>query len=135
MSSVADLKFIIKKYLLASFIMTNLPSQTDETAIFPKLTKTDLMEFQFSSWYPRFSGVSIRSSIIRPLADEFCQYLTSEGVFIPEGSEDLCVIKFIALILFTIAFSAQHTVRYQTTKKITEGRKMYQKLLLSLFPN
>ncbi|KAK7694590.1 hypothetical protein QCA50_001776 [Cerrena zonata] len=58
---------------------------------FPHLTPHHILAFQFSSWYPHFSSHSIKSTIIRPLSEEFREYLDSEGVFIPEGAEDLPV--------------------------------------------
>lgn len=58
------------------------------TSIFPKLRREDILEFQFSSWYPRFKSISIKSTVISPLSDEFCRYLRSDGVFVPHGSEN-----------------------------------------------
>ncbi|TFY74924.1 hypothetical protein EWM64_g9087 [Hericium alpestre] len=56
---------------------------------FPPLTRKDVMSFQFSAWYPIFSSISIKSTIIRPLSIEFRSYLDAESVFLPEGSEDV----------------------------------------------
>ncbi|KAJ6619454.1 D123-domain-containing protein [Mycena sp. CBHHK59/15] len=58
---------------------------------FPKLTSSDVLQFQFSSWYPTFSHVSIKSTIIRPLPQDFLDYLihADDGVYVPEGSDDL----------------------------------------------
>jgi hypothetical protein len=50
------------------------------------------LSFQFSCWYPKFSKITIKSHIIRPLSREFCEYLDSDGVFVPEGSEDVLVV-------------------------------------------
>ncbi|KAJ7147470.1 D123-domain-containing protein [Mycena crocata] len=55
---------------------------------FPELTASDILRFQFSSWYPVFSSTSIRSTVI-PLPQAFVDYLHSDGVYIPEGSGDL----------------------------------------------
>ncbi|KAJ6559239.1 D123-domain-containing protein [Mycena vulgaris] len=55
----------------------------------PELTAADILRFQFSSWYPIFSSLSIRSTIIRPLPQEFLDYLHSDGVYVPEGSDDV----------------------------------------------
>ncbi|KAG1749234.1 D123-domain-containing protein [Suillus lakei] len=57
--------------------------------IFPLQTPDYLLSFQFSSWYPTFSFVSIRSTIIRPLDQAFKEYLDSDGIFVPEGSENV----------------------------------------------
>ncbi|KAF9468578.1 D123-domain-containing protein [Collybia nuda] len=59
------------------------------TGIFPKLSSSYILSFQFSSWYTIFANVSIKSTIIRPLSQEFRDYLDADGVFIPEGSEDV----------------------------------------------
>lgn len=65
---------------------------SDTLDLFPLQTPSYILSFQFSSWYPAFSDVSIKSTVIRPLSDEFKQYLESESVFVPEGSEDACVV-------------------------------------------
>jgi hypothetical protein len=65
------------------------------TTLFPRLTRTYLLAFQFSSWYPKFSQISIKSSVVRPLSGEFRAYLDSDGVFAPRTAEDeLCVLSF-----------------------------------------
>lgn len=68
-----------------------MPTAISQPTLFPSLTADGLLAFQFSSWYPRFSSHSIKSTIIRPLNEEFLDYLRSDGVFLPEGSEDLSV--------------------------------------------
>ncbi|KAH7920975.1 D123-domain-containing protein [Leucogyrophana mollusca] len=57
--------------------------------LFPPITPDYLLSFQFSSWYPKFSHISIKSTIIRPLDQAFRDYLDSDGVFVPKGSGDL----------------------------------------------
>ncbi|KAF5382611.1 hypothetical protein D9615_002969 [Tricholomella constricta] len=59
------------------------------TSLFPPQTPSYILSFQFSSWYPHFSDLSIKSTIIRPLSQEFRDYLEADGVFVPEGSEDV----------------------------------------------
>ena len=59
--------------------------------IFPPLTRADVLAFQFSSWYPTFSALSIKSTIIRPVPDGLHTYLNADGVFLPEGSVDVFV--------------------------------------------
>ncbi|KAF8133914.1 D123-domain-containing protein [Boletus edulis] len=56
--------------------------------MFPQFNASYILAFQFSSWFPSFSSMSIRSTIIRPLDQSFKSYLESDGVFVPEGSED-----------------------------------------------
>ncbi|KAG6836107.1 hypothetical protein H0H93_011334, partial [Arthromyces matolae] len=56
--------------------------------LFPLQTASYILSFQFSSWYPHFANLSIKSTIIRPLSQDFRDYLNSDGVFVPEGSED-----------------------------------------------
>ncbi|KAI9462262.1 cytoplasmic protein [Boletus coccyginus] len=58
------------------------------SSIFPQFNASYILAFQFSSWFPAFSSISIKSTIIRPLDQEFKNYLESDGVFVPEGSED-----------------------------------------------
>jgi len=59
--------------------------------LFPLQTRDYILSFQFSKWYPIFSDVSIKSTIIRPLSKEFKDYLGADGVFVPVGSENQCV--------------------------------------------
>jgi hypothetical protein len=47
------------------------------------------LAFQFSSWYPKFSHISLKSTIIRPLPSDFREYLESDGVFVPGEDDDL----------------------------------------------
>lgn len=63
----------------------------DSESLFPAQSTSYILSFQFSSWYPTFSSVSIKSTIIRPLSSEFRDYLDADGVFVPEGSEDVSV--------------------------------------------
>ncbi|KAG2123314.1 D123-domain-containing protein [Suillus cothurnatus] len=57
--------------------------------IFPVQTPDYLLSFQFSSWYPTFTSISVKSTIIRPLDQVFKEYLDSDGIFVPEGSENV----------------------------------------------
>ena len=59
--------------------------------LFPSTSPSYILAFQFSSWYPIFKKDSIKSTVIRPLSDEFREYLNAEGIFIPDGSEDALV--------------------------------------------
>lgn len=61
---------------------------TSKLELFPPLTSKDVLDCQFSSWYPKFSRVSIKSTVIKPLPDNFLDYLQSDGVFAPKGSDD-----------------------------------------------
>ncbi|KAI6119972.1 D123-domain-containing protein [Pisolithus croceorrhizus] len=58
---------------------------------FPCLTPDYILAFQFSNWYPSFTRVSPKSTIIRPLGEDFKHYLESDSIFVPEGSEDVVV--------------------------------------------
>ncbi|KAF8501097.1 D123-domain-containing protein [Russula emetica] len=58
------------------------------TISWPILSREDVIAFQFSSWFPTFSSLSIKSTII-PLTDDFRSYLEADGVFVPTGSENL----------------------------------------------
>jgi len=61
----------------------------DENATwFPIQTHSYILSFQFSRWYPLFVKQTIKSTIIRPLPTGFQEYLTSDGIFVPEGFED-----------------------------------------------
>ncbi|EMD39806.1 hypothetical protein CERSUDRAFT_121986 [Gelatoporia subvermispora B] len=66
-----------------------MPTAVTTPTLFPSLTRDALLAFQFSSWYSRFSSLSIKSTIIRPLSQEFREYLDSDGVFVPDGAEDV----------------------------------------------
>ncbi|KXN88223.1 hypothetical protein AN958_07682 [Leucoagaricus sp. SymC.cos] len=60
----------------------------ENSAWFPIQTRSYILSFQFSEWYPRFAKQTIKSTIIRPVPAGFQEYLTSDGIFVPEGSED-----------------------------------------------
>lgn len=68
-------------------------------SLFPVLTPSYILAFQFSSWYPTFSKHSIKSTIVRPLSEDFREYLNADGVFVPEGSEDALVFEPSTTIL------------------------------------
>ena len=65
-----------------------MPTAIHTQPVFPLSTPDSILAFQFSSWYPRFKQISIKSTIIKPLEDSFREYLNSDGVFVPEGSEN-----------------------------------------------
>ena len=67
--------------------------------MFPPQTPAYILNFQFSSWYPRFSSVSIKSTIIKPLPEDFADYMNEDSIFLPEGSEDMCALIIPARIL------------------------------------
>ena len=68
-----------------------MPSPVNTPGVFPPLTADALLSFQFSSWYPKFSSLTINSTVIRPLSKDFLDYLDADGVFMPEGAEDTFV--------------------------------------------
>ncbi|KAH9480460.1 Cell division cycle protein 123 [Psilocybe cubensis] len=57
--------------------------------LFPASTPSYVLAFQFSSWYPTFAKHSIKSTIVRPLSADFQEYLHADGVFVPEGSDNV----------------------------------------------
>ncbi|KAH7885045.1 hypothetical protein F5I97DRAFT_1810973, partial [Phlebopus sp. FC_14] len=57
----------------------------------PLLTPSYILTFQFLSWCPSFANVSPRSTIIRPLDEPFKDYLESDGILVPDGSDDVSV--------------------------------------------
>ncbi|KAH8108660.1 D123-domain-containing protein [Phellopilus nigrolimitatus] len=57
--------------------------------MFPSLSGEDVLAFQFSTWYPQFKHISMKSTIIRPLGEDFKNYLLSDGVRIPDGSDNV----------------------------------------------
>ncbi|KIJ62710.1 hypothetical protein HYDPIDRAFT_135933 [Hydnomerulius pinastri MD-312] len=67
------------------------PSQDDgpSSSNFPLLTPSYILGFQFSTWFPSFAPVSLKSTVIKPLDESFRSYLESDGVFVPEGSENV----------------------------------------------
>lgn len=59
--------------------------------LFPSQSRSHILAFQFSSWYPVFHTISIKSTIIRPLSQDFHNYLNADQVFVPKGSENVLV--------------------------------------------
>jgi hypothetical protein len=68
---------------------TDISSESPEsTSLFPEQSIQAILDCQFSSWYPRFASISIKSTIIKPLPPTFLEYLQADGVFIPKGAND-----------------------------------------------
>lgn len=67
---------------------------TYSPTLFPPLTTSYILSFQFSSWYPKFASKTLKSTIVSPLGDEFKDYLEQDGVMVPEGADDVCVPCF-----------------------------------------
>ncbi|KAG9057505.1 hypothetical protein FS842_006286 [Serendipita sp. 407] len=63
-------------------------SAEENIPVFPELTIQDIFNCQISSWYPKFSNISMKTTIIRPLPAAFREYLQADGVFPPIGSND-----------------------------------------------
>ncbi|KAI1793282.1 D123-domain-containing protein [Ganoderma leucocontextum] len=66
-----------------------MPGPVSIPPVFPSYAPSAVLAFQFSSWYPAFRQHSIKSTVIRPLSAAFRDYLDSDGVFVPDGAEDL----------------------------------------------
>ncbi|KAG1749239.1 hypothetical protein EDB19DRAFT_1872027, partial [Suillus lakei] len=62
-------------------------TMTTPIFIFPVQTPDYILIFQISSWYLIFASNSIKSTIIRPLDEDFKEHIDSDGIFIPEGSK------------------------------------------------
>jgi hypothetical protein len=75
-----------RNYRLVSH--ARMPTAVLPQSVFPLTTPDSILAFQFSSWYPRFKQISIKSTIVKPLEDSFREYLNSDGVFVPDGSEN-----------------------------------------------
>ena len=84
---------------------------SDALDLFPPQTPSYILSFQFSSWYPTFADVSIKSTVIRPLSSEFKQYLESESVFVPSESENACVLPRRLLVVLTKELAVLQTRR------------------------
>lgn len=70
--------------------------------VFPLLTASMVLSFQCSAWYNNFAPITVKSTIIRPLPEQFKKYLESDGVTIPEGAEDTyvrCSTSYVAWLL------------------------------------
>lgn len=72
--------------------------------VFPPLTHQCLENCSFSSWYPAFRSLSIKSKII-PLSDDFVSYLNADKVFIPGQRFDFLILLGIMKLVFL--FSAK----------------------------
>lgn len=73
-----------------------MPSCVATPTLFPPLSHSTILAFQFSSWHPKFSKFSIKSTIIRPLGSDFREWIESDGVFIPEDPEESSVVSLFA---------------------------------------
>ncbi|KAJ2785990.1 hypothetical protein H4R18_000205 [Coemansia javaensis] len=59
----------------------------DERLLFEPLSHEEILNCAFSSWYPRFRRVTIKSEIIKPLERDFVDYLLADGVVLPEHED------------------------------------------------
>ncbi|KAJ3282693.1 hypothetical protein HK104_010770 [Borealophlyctis nickersoniae] len=66
------------------FLEELLDTEASRTAAsFPPLSVRAIQNCAFSSWYPKFSSVSLKSIVISPLPEDFIDYLNADGVFLP----------------------------------------------------
>ena len=87
-----------------------MPALVAIPPLFPSYSPHALLAFQFSNWYPDFARFSIKSTVLRPLSPAFRQYLDSDGVFVPEGAEDVLVLHdFISTRIQHISGTSQTT--------------------------
>ncbi|KAJ2008407.1 hypothetical protein GGI04_001157 [Coemansia thaxteri] len=61
--------------------------EEDVFLLFAPLTKEEVCNCMFSSWYPNLHRVSFKSEIIKPLEQGFIDYLLSDGIALPDDSE------------------------------------------------
>ncbi|KAJ2723063.1 hypothetical protein GGI07_002890 [Coemansia sp. Benny D115] len=54
--------------------------------LFPPLTRQEVLNCMFSSWYPKLSKVSFKSKIIKPVEPSFVEYLLSDGFVLPDDA-------------------------------------------------
>ena len=73
-----------------------MPAPVSIPPVLPSYAPSAILAFQFSNWYPAFRQHSIKSTVIRPLSAAFREYLDSDGVFVPEGAEDVLVVHALA---------------------------------------
>ncbi|KAJ2585987.1 hypothetical protein EV177_009844, partial [Coemansia sp. RSA 1804] len=57
----------------------------DVSKLFPPLTREEVINCMFSSWYPKLQDATFKSDIIMPLEKNFLTYLLSDGVFLPDS--------------------------------------------------
>lgn len=55
-------------------------------AIFPRLERAHILACATSAWFPTFRKISPKTTIIKPLQEDFIAYLESDRVFLPTGS-------------------------------------------------
>ncbi|CAG8528509.1 4408_t:CDS:2 [Cetraspora pellucida] len=67
-------------------VATGIPvsNTINNTLPFPPLTEQHILNCVFSSWYNTFRRVTLKSKIIKPLPEEFIEYLHADGIFLPE---------------------------------------------------
>ena len=63
---------------------------------FPPITGQDILNCSFSTWYAKYHRLSPRARIIKPLPEEFLNFLKSDGIVIP-GGYATCNSKLIAV--------------------------------------
>ncbi|KAJ1720794.1 hypothetical protein LPJ53_004604 [Coemansia erecta] len=68
-------------------IPTSNTEDRDVLALFPKLTRDDVLSCVFSSWYSKLRHVTFKSVVIKPLDPSFIEYLVSDGIVLPGDDE------------------------------------------------
>ena len=87
-----------------------MPAPVAIPPVLPLYGPDAIRAFQFSSWYPRFATHTIKSTVVRPLSSAFRDYLDSDGVFVPDGAEDLSVVharEYTPLPLMRLPYGSQ----------------------------
>ncbi|KAJ2787801.1 hypothetical protein GGI15_000433 [Coemansia interrupta] len=59
----------------------------DVSALFPELTRDDVLSCAFSAWYSKLRHVTFKSVVIKPLDSYFIEYLGSDGIVLPGDDE------------------------------------------------
>ncbi|KAH6587535.1 hypothetical protein BASA61_006261 [Batrachochytrium salamandrivorans] len=62
------------------------PSHAAEDLEFPLFTVEHMDHCVFSFWFPLFSRCTLKSRILRPLPEDFVNYLNADGVFLPDNA-------------------------------------------------
>ncbi|KAJ1938296.1 hypothetical protein GGF37_004865 [Kickxella alabastrina] len=56
--------------------------------LFPELTRDQVLNCAFSSWYPKLKKVTFKSIVLKPLQATFLEYLLSDGIVLPDNEAE-----------------------------------------------
>lgn len=97
-----------------------------ETPALPAITRQDIINCAFSSWYKRFENVTFESRTIS-LPETFIDYLNADGIYLPDDGYGLCICMLLFAVLFLCWLRTSVNHGLHTLKKFLMMKTAFQK--------